>query len=76
MQALSRTSAEDGVPAPVPTPGGVGPPAAAASGVGASSLLLLSALLLLATPALLRRLRVLSELSPMPPCIAISAPPG
>jgi hypothetical protein len=76
MHAMSRRSAEDGVAAPAPTPGGVGPPAAAASGVGASSLLLLSALLLLATPALLRRLRVLSELSPMSPCIAISAPPG
>ena len=57
MQAMSRRSAEDGIPAPVPMPGGVGPPAAAASGVGASTLLLLSALLLLATPALLRRLR-------------------
>ena len=76
MLAMSRRSAEDGIPAPVPMSGGVGPPAAAASGVGASTLLLLSALLLLATPALLRRLRVLSELSPMPPCIAIAAPPG
>jgi len=76
MLAMSRRSAEDGVPARVPTPGGVGPPATAASGVGASTLLLLSVLLLLATPALLRRLRVLSELSPMAPCIAIAAPPG